>query len=142
MVSGRIAFPLVIEEASFLYLRNNADTDKKITEMLAYLTLTRISAKCLFEHFENDRLGHILADHLVQTLAVETATKIQIVFSRRAPREANFGDVRPRATIGTTAHADGDRFITQTMSRHDLLNLGEKVWHVAFALCHCQATGG
>src|SRR3546814_428887 len=83
----------------------NSDTDNEIPEMLARLALTSKAAECVVQHVEKRCLTDILLHHAIETLAMESATEIEIVLARRAPGQTDFCDIGARATIGATAHS-------------------------------------
>src|SRR3546814_13117158 len=91
--------------------------------MLARLALTSKAAECVVQHVEKRCLTDILLHHAIETLAMESATEIEIVLARRAPGQTDFCDIGARATIGATPHSYRNRFVREAVEVEGFVDL-------------------
>src|SRR5262249_32301482 len=130
-------FPFsIVEPAALDDFGHIAGAYGEIAEMFTRQTVARVMTEHALQGDDDGVLADILEIHLVQPLPMEAAAEIEVVFAGRASRQRDLADIRPRAAIRTSAHADRDRLALEAVPREDRLDLADEVRQITFGLRH------
>src|SRR5947207_8007166 len=114
---------------------------EEIAEPFARQPIAGESGEQFREDLDYALLADILGENPVEALAMKAAAEPEIVLARRPASQRDLGDIGPRAAVGTSAHANRDRLLGETVLIEDSFDLRKKVGQVPLRFGHRQRTG-
>src|SRR5947207_7714230 len=95
--------------------RNEPHAKEKFAERLAVRPESRIDREQRIERLDDAFVLEILGIEFREPGAVDGAAEVKVVAPGAFADQADLGEVRPRAAVGTAGHADDDVLLREPM---------------------------
>src|SRR6187397_522479 len=118
-----------------------AGADHEVAEALAFLPPGDVSRKQWIEGSDDANVIKIFGVELVHARAVERRAEIEVVAARPFADQADLGEVRPRAAVRASGHADDDVVGRQSVRCKFLIERIEQLRQIALALGQREPAG-
>ncbi len=120
---------------------DGAGTDHEVAEALAFLPPGDVSRKQRIERGDDPGVIEIFGVELVHARAVEGRAEIKVVAARPFADQADLGEIRPRAAVRASGHADDDVVSRQSVRCKFPIERVEQLRQIALALRQREAAG-